>query len=152
MGSYRLPAHEPSGRDDAHDVVFFRRHMDDDAQQTEPGRQALNSWPVSVRAKARAVLTAVAAAPPSRFAGGGYWESMRGDMNGWFEIRIDGAKRHHFRLFCLLDYQAIGVEKPLLVVVDGRDKLFNSTFSRSDYERVRELGEEYRSRNPRSIS
>ena len=136
---------------DAHEVVFFRRHIDDDAQQAEPGRHALNSWPTSVRAKARAVLGAVAAAPPSRFSGGGYWESLSGDMNGWFEIRINGAKRHHYRLFCLLDYEAIGVTSLLLVIVDGRDKPFNTRLKRSDYQQVRELGEEYWSRNPRSI-
>ena len=27
-----------------------------------------------------AVVTQVAAAPPKRFAGGGYWEAMKGDM------------------------------------------------------------------------
>jgi hypothetical protein len=92
--------------DDAHDVVYFKRHKDDDPAQSEPGRDALRSWPASVRAKAYAVLVAVAAAPPKRFAGGGYWESMKGEMSGWFEVRLDGPKRHHYRLFCLLDYEA----------------------------------------------
>jgi hypothetical protein len=41
-------------------VVFFR-HNDDEM---------------------RAVLAHVAAAPPKRFAGGGYWEAMKGDMTG----------------------------------------------------------------------
>lgn len=48
-------------------------------------------------------------------------------MSGWFEVRIDGPKRHHYRLFCLLDYEAKGQEKPLIVVVDGRDKPFRTT-------------------------
>lgn len=138
-------------KDDAHDIVFFRRHADDDSQQAEPGRTALNSWPPSVRAKARAVLAAVAAAPPHRFSGGGYWEAMKGDMAGWFEVRVDGPKRHHYRLFCRLDYEAAGVEKPLLVVIDGRDKPFRTTLSAKDYADVRDLGDEYLSRNPRSI-
>ena len=43
---------------------------------------------------------------------------MKGEMKGWFEVRIDGPKRHHYRLFCLLDYEAQGVERPLLVVID----------------------------------
>ena len=30
-----------------------------------------------------AVLIAVAGAPPKKFAGGGYWEAMHGDMTGW---------------------------------------------------------------------
>ncbi len=30
----------------------------------------------------RAVLVDVGAAPPKRYAGGGYWEAMKGDMTG----------------------------------------------------------------------
>lgn len=100
----------------------------------------------------RAVLVAVAAAPPKRFAGGGYWEAMKGDMSGWFEVRVDGPARHHYRLFCLLDYTAEGREKPLLVVIDGRDKPFRTTLSEADYAAVGRLGEEYLRRNPRSVS
>lgn len=137
---------------DAHEIVYFRRHASDDPSQTEPGRAALNSYPTSVRAKIRTVLVAVAAAPPKRFAGGGYWEAMKGEMSGWFEIRADGPGRHHYRLFCLLDYAAQGREKPLLVVVDGRDKPFRTTLSASDYASVRRMGEEYLARNPRSLS
>jgi hypothetical protein len=138
--------------EDAHDIVFFRRHRDDDPNEGEPGRDALNSYPVQVRAKMRAVLVAVASAPPKRFSGGGYWEAMKGDMRGWFEIRVDGPKRHHYRLFCLLDYDAQGQDKPLLVVIDGREKPFGTTLSDADYAAVKALGEEYRARNPRSIS
>ena len=76
---------------------------------------------------------------------------MKGDMGGWFEVRIDGPKRHHYRLFCLLDYEAKGQDRPLLVVVDGRDKPFRTTLSDADYTRVRSMGEEYLNRNPRSI-
>ena len=72
-------------------------------------------------------------------------------MAGWFEIRVDGPKRHHYRLFCRLDYEAAGVEKPLLVVIDGRDKPFRTTLSAKDYADVRDLGDEYLGRNPRSI-
>ncbi|WP_052466321.1 hypothetical protein [Mobilicoccus massiliensis] len=137
--------------DDPHDIVYFRRHVNDDPAQAEPGREALRSWPRSVRAKANAVLIAVATAPPKRFAGGGYWEAMKGDMRGWFEVRVDGPKRHHYRLFCLLDYEAKGQEKPLLVIIDGRDKPFRSTLSDADYAEVRSMGEEYLAHNPRSI-
>jgi len=138
--------------DDPHEVVYFKRHRQDDPEETEPGRVALRSWPAPVRAKMYAVLVAVAAAPPKRFAGGGYWEAMKGDMSGWFEVRADGPKRHHYRLFCLLDYEAEGREKPLLVVVDGRDKPFRTTLADADYDAVRRLGEEYRRRNPRSLA
>jgi hypothetical protein len=79
--------------DDPHDVVFFRRHRDDDPAQPVPGRDFLNACPAKVRATMRAVLTQVAAAPPKRFAGGGYWEAMKGAMTGWFEVRVDGSRR-----------------------------------------------------------
>lgn len=64
---------------------------------------------------------------------------------------VTGPGRHHYRLFCLLDYEAKEREKPLLVVVDGRDKPFRTTISEADYVAVRELGREYRARNPRSL-
>lgn len=150
--STRGPVRLGPSPDDAHDIVFFRRHRDDDPAQREPGRAALNSYPTGVRAKFRAVLAAVAAAPPKRFAGGGYWEAMKGDMRGWFEVRVDGPRRHHYRLFCLLDYDAQGQGKPLLVVIDGRDKPFRTTLSEEDYATVRALGAEYWARNPRSLS
>ena len=137
--------------DDAHEIVYFKRHVSDDPDRAELGRDALRSWPASARAKAYAVLIAVATAPPKRFAGGGYWEAMKGEMGGWFEVRIDGPKRHHYRLFCLLDYEAKGQDKPLLVVVDGRDKPFRTTLSDADYAEVRAMGKEYLNRNPRAI-
>jgi hypothetical protein len=98
------------------------------------------------------VLVAVAAAPPKRFAGGGYWEAMKGAMTGWFEVRVDGLGRHHYRrLFCLLDYAAEELHRPLLVIVDGRAKPFRTELTSADYAAVRTLGEEYRNRNPRSL-
>ena len=139
--------------DDVHDVVYFRRHRDDDAAETAPGRDFLNGCPTKVRATMRAVLVAVAEAPPKRYAGGGYWEAMKGDMTGWFEVRVDGPKRHHYRLYCRLDYEAQnpGMDKPLLVVVAGLDKPFRTELTAADYAAVRTLGDEYLGRNPRSI-
>lgn len=149
----RLPAPLRTGPspDDSHDVVYFRRHKSDDPSQACPGREFLDACPTGVRAKFRAVLVAVATAPPKRFAGGGYWEAMKGDMTGWHEVRVDGPGRHHYRLFCLLDYEAKGRDKPLLVVVTGLDKPFRTTFNASDYTAVKALGDEYWERNPRSI-
>lgn len=72
-------------------------------------------------------------------------------MTGWFEVRVDGPKRHH-RLYCRLDYEAQRRPKPLLVVITGLDKPFRTELSRADYAGVRRLGEEYLSRNPRSIA
>jgi hypothetical protein len=83
---------------------------------------------------------------------------MHGDMTGWFEVRVDGPKpgggrgRRHYRLYCLLDDEAMNVDKPLLVVVTGLSKAVRTTFTRRDYEVVRDLGVEYRARNPRSLA
>ena len=138
--------------------MYFRRHVKDDPLQTIPGREFLASCPATVRARFAAILVAVASAPPHRFAGGGYWEAMHGDMTGWFEVRVDGPKpgagrgRHHYRLYCLLDYDGLYVAKPLLVIVTGLSKPMRSTLSSRDYARVRDLGAEYRSRNPRSLA
>lgn len=100
----------------------------------------------------RAALIAVASAPPKRFAGGGYWEALKGAMTGWFELRVDGPGRHHYRLFCLIDYTAERRGRPLLVIIDGRDKPFRTVLSARDYAKVRALGNEYRARNPRSLA
>lgn len=54
-------------------------------------------------------------------------------MVGWFEVRVDGTGRRHYRLFCKLNYSAEGVDKPLLVVVDGRDKPFRTELAEREY-------------------
>ena len=77
---------------------------------------------------------------------------MKGDMTGWFEVRVDGPRRHHYRLFCRLDYDAAGRTKPLLVVICGLDKPFRTEPSDAGYRHVRNLGEEYLRRNPRSLA
>jgi hypothetical protein len=147
------PVRTRPSSDDEHDIVYFKRHKSDDYNETEPGRKFLrNVCPASVRTKIYAVLTAVAAAPPKRFAGGGYWEAMRDDMAGWFEVRVNGPQRHHYRLFCLLDYDAVDMDKPLLVVIDGRDKAFRTELAATEYAAVRALGIEYLRHNPRSLA
>lgn len=100
----------------------------------------------------RAVLVQVATASPKRFAGGGYWEAMRGDMTGWFEVRVDGPRRHHYRLFCRLDYEAVNQPKALIVVICGLSKPHRTVLADVDCKWVRALGEEYHRRNPRSIA
>src|SRR4030081_3651868 len=102
-----------------------------------PARDFLrNVCPGTVRVKMLAVLTAVAAAPPKRFAGGGRWAAMHGDMTGWVGGRCDGPRRaraHKYSdLSSLLNYPHHGHKKPLLVVVDGRDKPFQTQFKDSD--------------------
>lgn len=73
-------------------------------------------------------------------------------MNRWFEARTDGAGRHHYRVYCHIDLDAKNSSKPLLDIICGLDKPFRTTLTDRDYQRVQELGREYLSRNPRSIS
>lgn len=75
------------------------------------------------------------------------------DMNGFFEVRVDGPRRHHYRLFCVLERNgaAVGLGGPSLVLITGLDKPFRTVLSPSDYAEVRRLGREFLSRTPRSI-
>jgi hypothetical protein len=117
-----------------------------------PGREFLAACPPAVRARFRAVVMAVAAAPPPRFAGGGKWEAMHGEMSGFYEVRIDGPPgRTHYRLFCVLDSQAIG-RGPMLVIIDGDKKPVRTEMPAKVYARVRRYRDEYMSRNPRSLA
>lgn len=132
-------------------IVFFQRHPDDDRSQSVPGAEFLESCPIGVRADLVAIVKAVAEAPPMRFAGGGQWEAMHGDMAGYYEARTRGPRKRLYRLFCLLDREAPGLPGPSLVIITGMDKPNESAFSQADYRRVRNLGDEYRGRTPRSI-
>lgn len=76
-----IPAdvHVRPSSDDAHDILYFRRHKNDDPEQAIPAQEfLLERCPRSVMIKLSAILTQVAAAPPKRFSGGGYWEAMTG--------------------------------------------------------------------------
>lgn len=129
---------------DPHEIVFFQRHEDDDPNKSVPAEDFLRSkCPESVKDNLRAVLVAVAKAPPKSFPGGGKWEVMHDNMKGWYEARADGPARTHYRLFCRLDYDAPGETKPLLVVVTGMKKPFMTEFTDTDYAKVRALGAEY---------
>lgn len=80
------------------------------------------------------------------------WEAMHGEMRGIFEVRVDGTpRRTHYRLYCVLDYQAKGFDKPLLAVIDGRRKPFRTTLTERDYAAVRKHVAGYWSKNPRSV-
>ncbi len=94
-----------------------------------------------------------AEAPPPQFSGGGKWEAMHGEMAGYYEIRVDGPKRHHYRLFCVLerDGASVGLGGPSLVLICGKDKPFHTELSKRDYADVRRLGSEYLARRPRSV-
>ena len=136
--------------DDPYRVVYFKRHPEDDAEQSMPGRDFRLSLPPKVRATMDNVLIAVAKAPPHRYSGGGYWEAMHGKMTGYHEVRVNGPSRIHYRLFCRLDVVAEDVG-PLLTVLCGASKPFRTKFDKAVYEEVLGLGQEYLSRNPRSL-
>lgn len=133
-------------------IHFFARHPADDPHQSVPAREFLDRCPVAARIIA--VVKAVADAPPPTFSGGGKWEAMHGDMAGYYEVRVDGPQRRHYRLFCLLEREGagVGLGGPSLVMLTGMDKPFRSTFSDEDYANVRRLGNEYARRNPRSVA
>jgi hypothetical protein len=78
---------------------------------------------------------------------------MHGSMGGYFEVRVDGPGRRHYRLFCLLERagDTLGLGGPSIVAITGMSKAFRTTFSESDYAKVRKLGGEYRARRPRSV-
>ena len=149
------PKVEPLSSDATHTVAFFKRHRDDDATQSSPGLNALLGFPSNVRARLLATLAAVAKAPPKRFAGGGQWEAMHGDMTGYFAARVTSKTpngKWHYRLFCLLDYDGAGTTLPLLTVIDGAAKPYRTTLSDNRYAEVRALGDEYLRRKPRSLA
>ena len=132
---------------DAHDIVFYRA-----ADGSLPAAVYLESVPPTIAARIRAVAIAVAAAPPTRFSGGGMWEAMHSPMSGWFEIRVDGKpNRTHYRVFCLLDLEARDADKPYLVLVDGRTKAFRTVIAASEYLAVKALGDHYMTTQPRPV-
>lgn len=134
-------------------IHFFQRHLSDDLTRAVPAREFLLSCPDKVRATMMAVLKAVADAPPPVFSGGGMWEAMHDEMTGYFEVRVDGPRRRHYRLFCLLerDGVSLGLGGPSIVLIAGKDKAFRTTLTKADYAEVRRLGNEYKARVPRSV-
>jgi hypothetical protein len=128
-------------------IVYYKA-----ADGTVPAEVFLDDCPTGVEAKIEAVLAAVAAAPPPSFSGGGMWEAMHGSMTGYFEVRVGGPKREHFRLFCLLDRDGPGLDRPVIVALTGLRKPFRTTFSETDYAEVRALGDDYKASDPRRIA
>jgi len=134
-------------------VNFFQRHPADDPTRAVTALEFLRACPTKVEAMMVAVVKAVADAPPPAFSGGGKWEAMHGEMSGFYEVRVDGPKRRHYRLFCLLERQggSLGLGGPSVVLITGKDKPFMTVLSAADYAEVKALGTEYRKRNPRSV-
>ena len=69
-------------------------------------------------------------------------------------VGADGPQRRHYRLFCVLERGGndLGLGGPSIVLLTGLVKEFRTVFSNADYAKVRRLGDEYRSRSPRSIA
>lgn len=84
---------------------------------------------------------------------------MHGTMGGYYEIRVTGPGRRHYRLFCLLEngtpkeLAERGFDQPQIVVVNGMVKPNAAVFSDRDYKKhVRTLGEDYLSKLPRPVA
>jgi hypothetical protein len=147
MAASRVMTSEWKG---AWDPQFFMR-TDPKADPAVPALAWLEAVPDAVEAEIMATIDAVAEGPPPQFRGGLRYQAMHGDMTGWFEVRTKHRKRL-YRLFCLQDRKAPGLPRPALVLITGGDKANESAFSRAFYTKVRALGEEYLSSNPRSVA
>lgn len=79
------------------------------------------------------------------------WEVMRGSMRDFYEARTRGPDRRLYRLFCILEREATGLDGPSIVVIDSLSMPNHTAFTEADYARVRRLGDEYRRRTPRSV-
>jgi len=132
-------------------VVLFQRHRQDDPQETCPGEEFLDGCPDSVVKDLIAIIDAVAASPPPEFTGGGMWEAMHEEMAGIYEARTRGPDRRLYRLFCVLEREAPGLDGPSLVIITGKSKSVSQKLSRADYAEVRRLVDEYYSRAPRNV-
>ena len=135
-------------------VVYYRH-----ADGRVPAEKFLDSCPTKVEATILAVLEAVRAAPPPAFSGGGKWEAMHGAMGGYYEIRVTGPGRRHYRLFCLLDNGTErelvdrGFDGPQIAVINGMVKQHMTEFSDGDYRKhVRDSGDRYLATLPRPIA
>lgn len=124
-----------------------------------PVREFLGACPVKIRATFLAVLQAVRDAPPPAFSGGGKWEVMHGSMSGYYEIRLTGPGRRHYRLFCLLEngtakeLKERGFNAPQIVVINGMVKPNATKFTDAVYRKsVRALAEDYLSKLPRPVA
>lgn len=124
-------------------IHFFQRHSDDDATERTPTVEYLDSVPVAVSAEFDAILSAVAAAPPPSFSGGGKWEAMHGDMTGIYEVRVKSGGVN-YRLFCLLIRTSEQLEGPSIVCLDGLTKQPRAVAHPGEYARIRQYVSEFR--------
>lgn len=133
-------------------IVFFKRHPDDDPRESRPGKVFLAACPKKVAQKLGNILRAVAAAPPPQFQGGGTWEAMHDTMRGYYEARTRGPEKRLYRLYCLLERPRPGLQRSAIVIIGGMWKLNETGFTDAEYAAIRRLGDEYRARTPRSVA
>ena len=124
-----------------------------------PAEDFLDACPAKVEATILAVLQAVRNAPPPAFSGGGKWEAMHGKMAGYYEVRVTGPGRRHYRAYCRLDNGSAdelaerGFDRPQIVVINGLVKKNATLFTDAQYKKhVRDLGDDYLSKTPRPIA
>src|SRR5687768_8064198 len=82
-----------------------------------------------------------------------------GPWAGYYEIRVTGPGRTHYRLFCRLDNGTAaelaerGFDQPQIVVINGLYKAHRTEFSDAEYRKhVRDLGDDYLAQLPRPIA
>lgn len=126
---------------------FFQRHPEDDSSETVPALDCFEGWPEKVVAEVRAVLAAVAEAPPPAFSGGGKWIAMHGDMAGHYEVRVRGNPAGTlYRVFCLLDRGGDLNAPPgagSIVILCGASKQPGQQFSTTEYAVVKSHAAEF---------
>lgn len=140
-----------SGQAQQWEVRFFKRHPDDDPNESRPGKDFIMACPRKVGQKLFTIIDAVVKGPPPRFSGGGMWEAMHGEMAGYYEARTRGPENRLYRLFCFLEHERPGLAHPSLIILGGMWKANNTAFTDAEYASIRRLGEEYRARSPRNV-
>ncbi|WP_375742807.1 hypothetical protein NR800_29055 [Corallococcus interemptor] len=138
---------------DPWDLHYFKRHKDDDLQQSLPAREFLLSCPKGVRGKFVSCVNFIARTPPPKLPRNKYFDPMTGDLTGVHEVRIDGPDRRHYRLFVKLERAGLldGLKRPSVVLLWGLDKPFKTTAREEDYQQLLKLYQEYEKRSPRNV-
>ena len=89
------------------------------------------------RAKFAAIVSAVSSAPIGTFSGGGYWQALRGELSGLFEVRFQGKPPWLYRFFCHVE-----MESSELYIFAGARKKKGETLSAKTYAEIRSVADE----------
>ncbi len=129
---------------DPWDIALFESTAS--VESMVPTIEFLDACPPKVAARIAVVLEAVAASPPPRFAGGGYWEAMHGEMNGFYEVRV-GHGNFNYRLLCLLQNPLLDQDNvesgAAIVCLTGFRKPVRSAANDRDYQAARDARDEF---------